>query len=50
MKHIAGMKERQGKVKSLIERNKSLEEIRNEFKQSEIILIETIYKELKRSN
>lgn len=50
MKHIAEMKERQGKVKSLIERNKSLEEIRNEFKQSEIILIETIYKELKRSN
>ena len=50
MKHIAEMKERQGKVKSLIERNKSLEEIKNEFKQSEIILIETIYKELRRSN
>ena len=49
MKHIAEMKERQGKVKSLIERNKSLEEIKNEFKQSEIILIETIYKELRRS-
>ena len=49
LKHIAEMKERQGKVKSFIERNKTLEEIKNEFKQSETSLIETIYNELKRS-
>jgi len=49
MKHIAEMKERQGKVKSLIEKNKTLEEIKNEFKENETSLIEAIYNELKSS-
>jgi len=49
MKHIAEMKERQGKVKSLIEKNKTLEEIKNEFKENETGLIEAIYNELKSS-
>jgi glyoxylase-like metal-dependent hydrolase (beta-lactamase superfamily II) len=49
IKHIAEMKERQGKVKALIDKNKTLEEIRNEVKPNETGLIETIYNELKRS-
>ena len=49
IKHIAEMKERQGKVKAFIDKNKTLEEIRNEVKPNETGLIETIYNELKRS-
>jgi glyoxylase-like metal-dependent hydrolase (beta-lactamase superfamily II) len=49
MKHIDEMKGRQGKVKSLIEKNKTLKEIKNEFKENETSLIETIYNELKGS-
>ncbi len=50
MKHIDEMKGRQGKVKSLIEKNKTLKKIKNEFKENETSLIETIYNELKGSN
>jgi glyoxylase-like metal-dependent hydrolase (beta-lactamase superfamily II) len=49
MEHIDEMKGRQGKVKSLIEKNKTLKEIKNEFKENETSLIETIYNELKGS-
>ncbi len=49
MKHIAEMKERQEKVKTLIDKNRTLEEIKGEFKQTEAALIETIYSEIKRS-
>jgi glyoxylase-like metal-dependent hydrolase (beta-lactamase superfamily II) len=49
-KHIADMEERQQKVKSLIGKNKTLEEIGAEFPKNETILIETIYNEIKRSN
>ena len=49
-KHIAAMEERQRKVKSLIGRNKTLEETSAEFPKNETILIETLYNEIKRSN
>jgi len=49
-KHIVQMEERQGKVKLLIERNKTLEDIKKEFPQNEALLIETIYKEMKKPN
>jgi cyclase len=49
-KHIAEMEERQQKVKSLIGRNKTLEETKADFPKNETILIETIYNEIKRSN
>jgi cyclase len=48
-KHIAEMEERQRKVKSLIGKNKTLEEIGAEFPKNEAALIETIYNEIKRS-
>ena len=47
--HIDQMKERQAKVKSFIEKNKTLEEIKKEFKENEARLIETIYNEIKSS-
>jgi len=48
-KHINEMKARQKKVESLIKKNKTLEEIKKEFKENETRLIETIYNELKSS-
>jgi glyoxylase-like metal-dependent hydrolase (beta-lactamase superfamily II) len=45
--HIKQMKERQAKVKSLIENNKTLEQIKSEFPKNEAGLIESIYNELK---
>jgi cyclase len=47
-KHISQMKEIQEKVKSLIEKNKTLEEIKKEFDQNQSALVESIYNELKR--
>lgn len=48
-KHIGEMKERQEKVKSLLEKNKTLEGIKAEFNENESRLIEAIYNELKSS-
>jgi len=45
--HIKQMKKRQEKIKVLIEKGKSLEEIKSEFKENEVRLIETIYNEIK---
>ncbi len=45
--HIKQMKERQERVKSLLEKNKTLEQIKSEFSENEARLIETIYNELK---
>lgn len=47
-RHIARMKERQDKVRELIAKGKSAEEIKAEFEASEARLIETICNELKR--
>jgi hypothetical protein len=47
-RHIAGMKERQEKVRALIAGGKSTEEVKAEFEGSEARLIETICNELKR--
>lgn len=47
-RHIARMKERQDKVRELIAKGKSAEEIKAEFEASEVRLIETICNELKR--
>jgi len=44
--HIAQMKKRQEKVKALIEKKKSLDEITSEFEENESGLIETIFNEL----
>ena len=47
LNHISQMKKRQEKVKALIEKKKSLDELKNEFEENESGLIETIYNELK---
>ena len=47
--HIDKMKKRQEKVKELIEKGKSLEEIKSEFEENEARLIESIYNEIKSS-
>ncbi|MDH5406043.1 MAG: MBL fold metallo-hydrolase [Candidatus Aminicenantes bacterium] len=47
--HIDQMKKRQEKVKELIEKGKSLEEIKSEFEENEARLIESIYNEIKSS-
>ena len=44
--HINKMRERQDKIKSLVEKNKTLEEIKNVFEEKEARLIETIYNEV----
>ena len=49
-KHIAQMEERQQKVKLLIQGNKTLAETKNAFPENEGLLIETIYKEIKKPN
>ncbi len=46
---IDQMKKRQEKVKVLIEKGKSFEEIKSEFKENEARLIETIYNEIRSS-
>ena len=48
--HIARMEKRQKKVKALVEKRKSLDEIKNEFEENESVLIENIYTELKSLN
>jgi cyclase len=45
--HIDWIKERQEKVKSSVEKGKSLEEIKIDFKDDETRLIESIYNEIK---
>lgn len=44
--HINEMKTLQGKVKTLIEKNKTLDEVKNEFKKDQERLIEVIFNEL----
>jgi sulfur transfer protein SufE len=46
-KHIAEMKTRQEKVGSLIQKGKTLEEIKKEFSENESRLIESIFNEIK---
>jgi glyoxylase-like metal-dependent hydrolase (beta-lactamase superfamily II) len=46
--HIDRMKKRQEKVKALIEKGKSIEEIKSEFEGDEARLIETICSEIKK--
>jgi cyclase len=45
--HISQMQERQQKIKSLLEKNKSLDEIKSEFNENEARLVESIYNEIK---
>jgi glyoxylase-like metal-dependent hydrolase (beta-lactamase superfamily II) len=46
-KHIDEMKSMQSKIRSLINNNKSLDDISNEFEQNQRALVETIYNEIK---
>ena len=46
-KHIEEMKGLQNEIKSLIAKNKSLDEIKSEFDQSQQTLVETIFNEIK---
>jgi len=46
--HIEQMKKRQEKVKKLIEKGMSLEEIKSEFEENEGSLTEVIYNEIKK--
>ena len=48
--HVAQMKERQEKVRALIKKGNSLDEIKSEFEENESGLVETIFNELKSSN
>lgn len=48
-KHIEDIQNLQLKIKSLIDSNKSLEEIKNEFDKNQNTLIETVYNEIKNS-
>ena len=50
LNHIDMMKNRQEKVKTLIETGKNLEQTQNEFEKNESVLIESIYNEIKNSN
>lgn len=45
-KHIQEMVKKQQKVKELVSQNKSLEEVRNEFKENEARLVSSIYSEI----
>ena len=45
--HISQMQERQEKIKSLMDKNKSYEEIKSEFEENEARLVESIYNEIK---
>lgn len=45
--HIKQMKNRQEKVKALIEKGKNVEDVKSEFPKNESALIETIYNEIK---
>jgi len=46
-KHIDQMKNRQEKIKSLIEKNMPLEDVKKVFEENESRLVETIYNEIK---
>ncbi|MCK4700201.1 MAG: MBL fold metallo-hydrolase [Bacteroidales bacterium] len=46
-KHINQMQKRQEKIKSLIEKDKTLEEVKIEFEENESRLVEAIYNEIK---
>ena len=46
--HVDQMKKRNEKVKTLIKERKNLEEIKSEFKENEVRLIETIYNDLRK--
>lgn len=46
-KHINDMKILQEKVKTLIEKNKSLDEVKNEFEKDQNALVEVIFNEIK---
>jgi cyclase len=48
--HISRMKKRQEKVRALISKGKSTEEIKSEFEENEARLIETICDEIKKSS
>ena len=48
-KHIVGMRQRQQKVKDLIEQGKTLDQVKAEFEQPEGRLIESIYNELQQA-
>jgi cyclase len=48
--HIDRMKKRQEKIRALIEKGKSTEEIKSEFDENEARLIETICNEIKKSS
>ena len=48
--HIIQMKNRQEKIRALIAKGKSIEEIKKEFEESESRLIEAIYNEIKKSS
>ena len=45
--HIVQMQELQEKVKSLVDKNKSVEEVKSEFSENEARLVESIYNEIK---
>jgi len=45
--HISQIQELQQKIKSLVDKNKSLEEIKSEFNENEARLVESIYNEIK---
>jgi glyoxylase-like metal-dependent hydrolase (beta-lactamase superfamily II) len=49
-KHIAEMKTRQEKVGSLIQKGKTLEEIKKEFSENESRLIESIFNEIEENS
>lgn len=49
LSHIEQMKQRQNKVKKLVEQGKSLEEVQAAFEKNEARLIESIYQEIKSS-
>ena len=44
------MKERQDKIKALLVKEKSLEEIKGEFEENEAGLVTTIYNEMKEAS
>lgn len=45
--HIRQMQERQDKIKTLMDENRSFEEIKSEFEENEARLVESIYNEIK---
>jgi len=45
--HIEEMKQKQTKIKALMDSNKNLEQIKTEFNENESRLVESIYNEIK---